>query len=811
MQTVGSFSEFLDDMVGRYGPRPAIQYRPRYRTLRWSYLELGTHAAKLASLLDEHGVGSGDRVFLSAENSPHWVAAFFAIAARGAVIVPLNPRSPPEQLANLVRSAGPSLVLASPRRRWEGPPLPVVDIERPGRVPSNRPATRTGPARLAEIIYTSGTTGDPKGVMLTHANLLSDLSAVARAVPLAPDDHVLSLVPLFHVYGQMTSLFCPLAAGCPVSYLTTPTTRSVLEALTHTPVTHLVAVPEVLKTMMDRLEARIGRIPGFLWPLLRGRIRARISGSLRTIVCGGAPLDPVVEEKWWALGFEVLQGYGLTETSPVIAANTPQAHRLGSVGKPLDEVELRIASDGEILVKGPMVMAGYFRDPVRTEAAFADGWLKTDDAGRLDADGFLYVYGRKRYMILGPGGENVFPEDIEAVLNRTAGITDCAVVGLESGGRTLVHAVLLADADEARAAAIVAEANRHLAPHQRIVSWSLWPEPDFPRSVTRKVKKDEVLGRLRREPSTQAVPVGRSTPLRRLLAQVAGTEAGALSDDTRLVPDLGLDSLLRIELVARIEEDLGVCLDEIDIGPLTTVADLENLLVRRQDRMPRVDAHPRWSLSPWASRLRPLAQKVFLQWWIAPFCRLRVSGLEHLAALEGPVIFMANHRSYLDSAVASFALPDRFRYRLAIAAATGVLYTRYRWAVPIGELSLNAFPLPSGPDENIRPGLELIGRLLDDGWNVLIFPEGQMNRGGLGIQPLRRGAGTIGVDMGVPVVPLVIEGTEKVMPPGRIVPRAAAPVSVRFGAPLQAGEAEPHGRMLARIEDALRRLLENSP
>lgn len=809
METVASFSEFLDGVVGRYGPRLAMQCRPRYRTLRWSYLELGTRVGNLASLLAEHGVGSGDRVFLFAENSPYWVAAFFAIAARGAVVVPLNPKSPPEQLDNLARSAGPSLVLASPRCRWEGAPLPVIDLERPGTAPSDRPAGPADPAQLAEIIYTSGTTGAPKGVMLTHANLLSDLEAVARAVPLEPGDHVLSLVPLFHVYGQMTSLFCPLAAGCPVSYLAAPTTRSVLEALAHTPATHLVAVPEVLKTMMDRLEARIGRIPGFLRPLLRGRIRARISKSLRTIVCGGAPLDPIVEEKWWALGFEVLQGYGLTETSPVIAANTPKAHRIGSVGKPLEEAELRIASDGEILVKGPMVMAGYFRDPARTEAAFADGWLKTDDAGRLDADGFLYVHGRKRYMILGPGGENVFPEDIEAVLNRIAGVTDSAVVGLESGGRTLIHAVLLGD--EARAAEIVAEANRHLAPHQHIMSWSVWPEPDFPRSVTRKVKKEEVLRRLRREPAAQAPPSGRTTPLRLLLAQVAGAEAGALSGDTRVVADLGLDSLLRIETVARIEEDLGVCLDETDIGPQTTVADLEALLERRQGRMPKLAAYPRWSLSPWASKLRPLAQKVFLQWWIAPFCRLRVSGLEHLAALEGPVIFMANHRSYLDSAIASFALPDRFRYRLAIAAATGVLYTRYRWAVPIGELSLNAFPLPSEPDENIRPGLELIGRLLDDGWNVLIFPEGQMNRSGRGIQPLRRGAGTIAVDMGVPVVPMAIEGTEKVMPPGRIVPRAAAPVNVRFGGPLRAGETETHGQMLNRIEEDLRRLLQNPP
>lgn len=803
---MNSLNAFLDEQVARHGSRLALRHRPRYRTLCWSYADLGDQVRALGAVLAAHGVVPGDRVLLYGENSPHWAAAFFAILARGGVVVPVNPGSPAEQIGRLIASAEPRLAMISRRALWPVSSLPILTIPT-GETVAPADAVRTDAAEaLAEIIYTSGTTGDPKGVMLTQRNLLSDLEAALQAVPLEPGHHLVSLVPLFHAYGQMSSLLWPLAAGAAVSYLPAPTSRALLETLAETPATHLVAVPAVLKTLMDRIEERLGRVPGGLRRFAARRIRRRLFGSLQTILCGGAALDPVLEEKWWTLGFEVLQGYGLTETSPLLTANTRSSHRLGSVGKPVAGAEIRIAPDGEVLVRGPMVTPGYYRDTGRTEATFVDGWFRTDDAGRFDQDGFLYVFGRKRYMILGPSGENVFPEDIEAELNRLPGVIDSAVVGLEKQGRTLVHAVLLCD--PAVADARVAEANARLAPHQRILSWSVWPEPDFPRSVTRKVKKEEVIRRIAaEEPAGPLKMAATLTPLKRLLAQVSRLPADTIDDSARLGADLGIDSLLRIELVSRIEEHWGIALEEVQLTPETTVGDLEALLEKPGRSLRTPGRHRRWPMAPWAMRLRPWAQKLLLESWILPFCDLRVEGLEHLAGIEGPVIFMANHRSFLDSAITAFALPRHLRRRLGIAAATEVLYREYRWAVLWGELTLNAFPFPTGVAENIRPGLDSIGRLLDQDWSVLIFPEGRMNREGLGVQPLKGGTGVIAVEMQVPVVPLVIQGTEKIMPPGKLRPRRRSRVTVRFGEPLRFSAGAGYGAATAHIETRLRELL----
>ncbi len=795
--------------VERHSERLAIEFRPRYRTLRWTYRRFGAQAGAVAAGLSEHGIGPEDRVLLYAGDSPHWAAAYFGILARGAIVVPLNPNSTPEQLDRIAASADPKLVVLSRRRPWPGSPMAALELEAASEAlgaMTEAPGEEPGPGRLAEIVYTSGTTGDPKGVILTHANLLANLEATAKAVPLRAEDHVLSLVPLFHMFGQMTSLLCPLWHGSAVTYLPSPSSRAIRETLAHTPATHLIAVPEFLNRVMDRLEAKLAPIPRFARPLLRAPIRARISRTLRAVLCGGAALDPEVERKWRALGLEVLQGYGLTETSPIISANTRDAHRLGSVGKPLKGVEVKLTRDGEILVQGPNVTPGYFRDPARTQEVFQDGWFRTGDAGRLDEEGFLYVFGRKKYLILTASGENVYPEDLEAELRKIPGVKDSAVVGLEEAGRTFIHAVLLGD--DCDGDAVVAEANRHLAPHQRIMRWSLWPEPDFPRSATRKVKKEEVIRWLRSFQKAAPRVTGTVTPLVRLIAEVTKHDPRLIHEGTRIVAELGLDSLSRIELVSRIEEDLQVTIEEQQISAQTTVAELAGHILGTQGLAPLPTRYPRWSLSRWAAALRPPAQRLLFFWWLWRRCELRSSGTEQLHALKGPVIFMANHRSFLDAPLIVRALPARLGRRLGIAAETDALYGKFWWFAPIADLAFNSYPFPTEIEGNIKPGLEYTGRLLDDGWNVLVFPEGGLNRSNRPLQALKGGAGVLAVEMQVPVVPIAILGSEKILPPDTGLRPRRGRVHIRFGAPIGPPRNQSYGDATRVIERALKGVIE---
>ena len=297
------------------------------------------------------------------------------------------------------------------------------------------------------------------------------------------------------------------------------------------------------------------------------------------------------------------------------------------------------------------------------------------------------------------------------------------------------------------------------------------------------------------------------TPLVQLLAQVTHHDAGTIHPGSRIVGDLGVDSLMRIELVSCIEEELNVAVDENCITPQTTVADLEARIAAQAVRSPLLTDYPRWSLSPWVNVLRPLVRGALVTSWIHFVCRLKVSGAEHLETLAGPVIFMANHRSFLDSPVALMVIPRRLRSKLAIAAATGVLYERFRWIAPLADLTYNSYPFPTEAFENIKTGLEYTGRLLDDGWNVLIFPEGQMRRDSTTLLPLKGGAGVLAVEMQVPVVPMVIVGTDRIVPPDRLVPRCSGIVQVRFGTPICAEAGENYLEAARRIEAAMHALL----
>lgn len=513
-------ADFLTAVVQRFGDAPALVVRTDsgYRT--WSYAQVGSESARLAALLAGRGIGKGDRVVIWASNHPAWVVAFFGCLRAGAVVVPLDVQSAPDFVERVVDSTAPKLAFVSRQtpgaavfERLQTPCLSLDDLD---SLLAGAPASAPGPSLrggdLAEIVFTSGTTGNPKGVMLTHWNIVANVLACNAALPSRPEYCMVSLLPLSHMLEQTSGLLAPLLGGARMVYPLSRQPAVIFKAMQDNAVVAMVAVPQVLHLLMSAIErevrrqhrerqwAWLHRIAAWL-PLPARRLLFRsvlhqFGGRLQFFICGGAYLAPGLWRQWEHMGVLVLQGYGTTETSPVIAGNTLRVHRMDTLGKVLPGQDVKIAPDGEILTRGANVTSGYWNNPEATASAFEDGWYKTGDLGSLDRDGWLHFRGRKKDLIVLASGMKVYPEDIENQLRQQPGVTDAVVLGLPRGDRVDVHAVLLLEPGADGAAAVRA-VNRQLAAHQQVRDSSVWPDADFPRSHTLKVRKHLVLERLR--------------------------------------------------------------------------------------------------------------------------------------------------------------------------------------------------------------------------------------------------------------------------------------------------------------------------
>ena len=516
------------------------------------------------------------------------------------------------------------------------------------------------------------------------------------------------------------------------------------------------------------------------------------------------------------MGFVVVQGYGLTETAPIVTLNHPFHTRKGSVGKPIGGVEVKIAEDGEILVRGENVSSGYLNENAQTSTA-SDGWFHTGDVGALDDQGQLSIRGRKKEMIVTPEGMNVFPEDVERVLNAIGGVRESAIVGVEQVGRERVHAVLLTQPG-AVPEQILREANSRLEDHQAIRGFSIWPGSELPRTEgTRKLKRRELQRWVTSGSSAAPVqPVGSGFEevVRRF---VQGRE---FSDETPL-GELGLSSLDRIELLVSLERRLEVTIDEGAYATAQTVGDLRRLsrpsglLTPVHQSTEELFDFPSWNRSRpayWTRRLN-------LPLWILPLARIfthvRAQGLGHLENLEPPVIFAPNHQSHLDIPALMLALPPKWRYRIAPAMSKEFFrahfnprqFSRFEWFTNslnyyLGTLVFNAFPIPQR-EAGARRTMKYAGELANEGWCIVIFPEGRITDTGE-IARFQPGIAMLASQLRIPVVPVRLRGLEKVLHRSWKFPSPGR-VDVSFGSPLVL-EGDDYAAMAARVEDAVRSL-----
>ncbi len=801
-----------------------------FRSHHYRYDEVARAARGFAARLHAHGLRKGDKVLFWSENRPEWIVAFWGCLLDGVIVVPIDYRASPDFLARVCRIVSAKVVLIG----QDVPPLraavdadvwPLQEIAWQDGEP---PAVAIARDDVAEIIFTSGATAEPKGVVITHRNVLANIVPVEREVlkyrkwgrPFFPL-RFLDLLPLSHMFGQAMATFIPPMLPGVVVFIRGYNPSDIAAQVKNRRISVIVSVPKILDVLKDHVLrlAPDAAAPGPKQHVLKRwwryrRIHRHFGLKFWAFVVGAAPLDPELEGFWSELGFVVIQGYGLTETAPIVSLNHPFGTKKGSVGKAIAGVEVKIAPDGEILVRGENVTRGYFNEAAETAKAFEDGWFHTGDIGEIAPDGQMFIRGRKKEMIVTPEGLNVFPEDVERVINTIPGVRDSAVVGVPIGSEERVHAVLVlepgADAD-----GVVRQANARLDDPQKIRRAVVWPEPELPRTDgTRKLKRAAIRDWVQSGAAPRHVPAG-ADALAALIAKYAGR------DDVppqTTIEELGLSSLDRVELMVALEDAFQTHIDESAFSEARDVNQLRALVERAPEQTAQpaepID-FPSWNRSLAARAIR----RVSLPTWILPLGRLfawmRVEGREHVRRLDAPVIFAANHQSHMDGPMIMAALPRRWRYRVAPAMAKEFFkphffpaqYGRKAWLTNslnyyLSSLFFNAFPLPQR-EAGARQTLRYIGEVLEDGFSVLIFPEGKRTDTGA-IDRFRPGIGMIASRLNVPVVPVRIDGLDKVLHqtwkmarPGRI--------RIAFGAPMHL-TGEDYEALAKQVEDAVRAL-----
>ena len=820
---------FVDDL-GTRAAETACAHKVGLRVVRWSRERIRLTAFQFARELQARSIAKGDRVLFWATNSPEWVAAFFGCLIRGVIVVPLDAQSAPDFAARVARQTEPKLLLYSGNRRGElDVQVPRIRLDELSEIVAAHSADAYSVKGideddLVEIIYTSGTTGDPKGVCITHRNLLSNITPLEQYVekyikwerfvhPL----RLLELLPLSHVFGQLTALFVSELIRGEVFFQESLNPSEIIETARCERISVIVTVPRLLDSLRDKIERQWeaqGATERFQNALARAddqhflkrwwvfrEVHREFGWKFWAFIAGGATLSEDAETFWRRLGYLLVQGYGMTETASVISYNDPFKTVRGSIGKVLPGQELKLDESGEILVRGSSISPGYWSEGVRPFTA-DEGWLRTGDIGEMDEEGNLYFKSRKKDVIATAAGLKIYPEDIEAVLNRDREVRDSTVIGIEGAMGPEPFAVLLLRDERSDAEAVIKRANAALSEYQQIRRWFVWPEKDFPRTTTtRKVRKRDVIQAVQAQAYGPAVRPGPATSsLAETIARVTGETPKRLDLTSSLATDLKLDSLGRVELMSALEDRYQVELDEAAFTSATTLADVEQMIHEKMTQPARPYPFPEWPLRFPATWIRVLVLYVL----ILPITRLmgwvRTRGAEHLRDLRGPVLFICNHVTMVDAALVISALPARFRRRLAIAMIGEMLrdwryppggtnwLTRAAWRVAYWLVLclFNVFSLPQ--ESGFRRSFGFAGRAVDRRYDLLVFPEGHRTQDGR-LNPFMGGIGLMVVGLNITVVPVRITGLFELKQRRRYF-ALPGEITVTFGPPVSYSRAD---------------------
>lgn len=819
-----TFGTFVD-ALGLYGTRTAMTMRPFLRIDTYTYKDLRVLAYQTAHYLQASNVHAGDRVMVVATNSPQWVVLFLACQLIGVTLVPVDARSNLETVETFFKQTKPVVLFRSNMLLGELKTSEVVLIlddlfTRVAAQPATAPHAKLTGDETAVIVFTSGTTAAPKGVALTQKNILADVYGSKRALTVRRDWRFMSVLPLSHMYELTGGCIVPLASGASIFYLARVTPGAIAKGLKEYKITIMLAVPQLLVLFLDKIR-KTAKEEGSLETFEKGlkiashlpmparralfaKVHHELGGALKIIVTGGAPIPFEVDQAWEAMGVVTVQGYGLTETAPVLTMNTLKKRFYESQGHVIDSVSLRIGEGNEIQAKGPSVFSGYFENPKATHEAFTkDGWFKTGDIGRID-NGWLRIQGRAKFAIVRSSGLKVFPEDIELVADREPLFGEVCVVGLRQADGEVVHASIISPASDAAIDKTIAKINGELESFQHIDGWSRWDGDQFPRTRLLKIDRKMVQATvseaaLHARKASADTPPTPADPLAGIITQVLGQPPVSVRDSVKLA-DLGLDSLRRLAVVSRIEDELGVGIMESKITQQTTVGQLRTL-VKNGTVVAKPAPRPEWPYWPMTRVIGNLIRNQLLTRFTNFYVTTKLTGTENLKDLTGPALFIFNHVDGLDGPVIYKSLPRRFRNNLTVALADDLMRQKsWKFTSFMARLCYGAFNFARV--EPFTPSLEYVGTLVSRGYNIALAPEGHLGRGGH-LEEFKTGIGLLAVELGIPVVPIKTDGLYGIAPLSKMWPQKHGTISVKIGKPVSFNPGDDPVRVSHTLHDII--------
>jgi long-chain acyl-CoA synthetase len=860
--------ELFETSTKRHATRVAMRIERDGRNEQYTYADMRELATRAAGFLASEGIKPGDRVMLVSHNAPEWGMTYFGVLKTGASCIPVDPESSIDEIVNFARAGEAAGIVISAKlhdehtelraklasaglspKIWTFDEVFVIpeqetEDERLALLPS-----RVTAQSLASLIFTSGTTGRPKGVMLSHRNLTSMVSMLSSVFDMTTKDGVLSVLPLHHTFEFSTGFLTPLSRGAQITYLPELTGDALARAIKNGHVTGMVGVPALWELLHRRIKNKLYERSDWIGKTAEAMIKANawvrdntplnfgpvafypihegLGGRIRYFISGGSALSETIQKDFQGLGFTILEGYGLTEASPVLTVTRPENRMLtGSVGRPLPGVEVKISEPdpsgvGEVIARGPNVMLGYFADENATREALVERWLYTGDLGKLDDDGNLFLVGRSKEIIVDTNGKNVYPDELEEIYANSPHVKELSIVGLPDDIGEKVACLVVAD-DEYDITLSRAELRRKVEEHFREVSASLpyykrvkvlqFTEDELPRTATRKVKRAEVitileaLGSNNKTSATARSESAADTETRwlvNIVANVTNRTQSEISLNSRLA-ELGFDSLMFVELAAAIENAGGSVTAPERLNEAQDMRELASLVSRRPGASTgregasarsesRRDEDEEIHVPSLVSRAGTRAGDVLQRLFYDRFLDTHYEGRSNIPAHTNFIV-AANHSSHLDMGLTKMALGESGKDMVVLAAADYFFDTKYKRAVMENFTNL----VPMERTGSLRQSLRHASSFLHRGYNALIFPEGTRSVTGE-MADFKPVIGYLALHTGVGILPVYLEGTHDAMPKGSNIIKNRK-VGARIGRYLESAELDQMTKGLPRAE-----------